>query len=1042
MTNHTQQDRSVNRSHRRLSRGSALATVATTGLLLTFVAPAASASASTRTVVPAGGVHAALPAAPPVGKLLVNGCTEGTATAACDLYAMSGTASVLSTSIPIWGFSSTGAALSATAPGPVLVVRQGDAVTMTLHNQLAGENVSLALPGQVGVKHAGADGDDTTGVAAGGNQTYTFTANRAGTFIYEAGHTANGTRQVAMGLAGALVVLPADGSAYGTPGTAYNDDGVVVLSEIDPALNAAPATFDMRNFQPKYRLINGKPFPASDPISTSDGRTVLLRLVNVGAQSHTMTLLGANQNLVAQDGHLMAYPASVVAQTVEPGATADTLVAVPTGAGAKYALYESAQHLDNNAQTTADPLQLAFGGMLTFIDTNAPLPSTDGVGPVPTSITVSPNPSDGLSAVTVRADLSDATTGGSNVTQAEFVIDDAVTTGAGFGTPMTGTFGGVSVTGVQGTISTTVLAALSAGKHTIFVRGLDSAGNWGVIGGAIFNLPKTGPQTTNGSVLDAPANGSADVAVSATGDDSAAGGTITDAEYFVDTVGANGTGTALAVNRTATIVSVDGTITAAAVAALSEGTHHVFVHSKDSLGLWGPTLDIPLPVDFTGPAVDAATVGPNPTNTVISDKSNPGYLVVSAQITDRDAGNALQNPIVDAEAFLDPKVANPAGGTGLQLLAVDGSLNSTTEAVYGLIPLSQVKPLANGVHHVFVRGQDSAGNWGPLFGVDLIVDKIAPVLGTLTASPNPTNGAPNVTLQAPLTEVNNLAVAEFWTGTVDPGVGKGTAVQFSTAVAGQVSAIVPVAGLASGTYQFNLRVQDKAGNWSTSKSVSVTVVRPNAIFSDTFDSGTLASWSSSTGTPSATSAAGIPSGGTNKGLQVTLPGGTSNAASYVTDTSPAVETTYHAKFSFNPNTLTSGTNPSSAVLTIFDAQTATNGTVFTVQYRVTGAQKQIRTVMSRSTGGAITGAWVNLAAGAHTVQVDWTAGPATGATAGSLKLSIDASNVQSLTGNTNTLRIETVRLGVISGFSVGSGSNRSAGTAWFDSFVSVRNLPF
>ena len=37
-------------------------------------------------------------------------------------------------------------------------------------------------------------------------------------------------------------------------------------------------------------------------------------------------------------------------------------------------------HLDNNGQHTADPLQFAFGGMLTFLDTNAPPPSTDGVG--------------------------------------------------------------------------------------------------------------------------------------------------------------------------------------------------------------------------------------------------------------------------------------------------------------------------------------------------------------------------------------------------------------------------------------------------------------------------------------------------------------------------------------------------------------------------------------------------------------------------------------------------------------------------------------
>ena len=61
---------------------------------------------------------------------------------------------------------------------------------------------------------------------------------------------------------------------------------MLVLSEIDPALNANPATFDMRSFAPKYRLINGKPFPAADPVSTDQDHKVLLRYVNVGSQTH------------------------------------------------------------------------------------------------------------------------------------------------------------------------------------------------------------------------------------------------------------------------------------------------------------------------------------------------------------------------------------------------------------------------------------------------------------------------------------------------------------------------------------------------------------------------------------------------------------------------------------------------------------------------------------------------------------------------------------------------------------------------------------
>ncbi|HZC52732.1 MAG TPA: hypothetical protein VE441_09575, partial [Mycobacterium sp.] len=529
------------------------------------------------------------------------------------------------------------------------------------------------------------------------------------------------------------------------------------------------------------------------------------------------------------------------------------------------------------------------------------------------------------------------------------------------------------------------------------------------------------------------ANGTVDVDVSATGDDSAAGGTITGAEYFVDTVGADGTGTSMTRNRTAMVVSLDATLTAATVHGLTEGTHHIYVHSKDSLNLWGPTLDIPLVVDLTGPAVDAASVGPNPSNGVLTDKSNPGYLVVSAQISDKDAGGQPQSNIADAEAFLDPTNPNPAGGTGLQLIAVDGALNSSTEAVYGLIPISQIRSLTNGTHHVFVRGQDAAGTWGPLYAINLIVDKTAPVLGTPTATPNPTNGAATITVTAPLTEATGLGSAEFWLGTTDPGVGHGTVVSVS-ASNGQAIVIIPTAGIASGVQRINIRVQDTAGNWSNAVNTSVTVSRPNGIFANNFEP-TDPAWSATTGTASNTAAAAMPNTnetGSTRGLQVTMAGGNANEASYRTDTSPSAETGYHARFVFNRNTLTPGTN-ANTVLTIFETRTATNGSVFALQYRMNGGTPQLRTVLTRSTGTRVNGAWVNLAAGRRTLQVDWLS-----ATAGSLLLKIDGVTVSTQSNvNTSTLRVETAMLGVTAGFTT-SNNGTTAGTAYFDTFVSTR----
>jgi hypothetical protein len=84
----------------------------------------------------------------------------------------------------------------------------------------------------------------------------------------------------------------------------------------------------------------------------------------------------------------------------------------------------------------------------------------------------------------------------------------------------------------------------------------------------------------------------------------------------------------------------------------------------------------------------------------------------------------------------------------------------------------------------------------------------------------------------------------------------------------------------------------------------------------------------------------------------------------------------------------------------------------------------------------VNGNWVGLGAGQRVLQVDWAAGPATGASAGSLVLKVDGTTVSRQNGNTSTLRVETVLLGVTAGVTAGAGS--PSGTAYFDSFVSTR----
>ena len=58
----------------------------------------------------------------------------------------------------------------------------------------------------------------------------------------------------------------------------------------------------MRNYKPKFWLINGKAYPQTATIDTSAGNEVLLRYVNAGQQPHTMALLGAYQKVLGKAG--------------------------------------------------------------------------------------------------------------------------------------------------------------------------------------------------------------------------------------------------------------------------------------------------------------------------------------------------------------------------------------------------------------------------------------------------------------------------------------------------------------------------------------------------------------------------------------------------------------------------------------------------------------------------------------------------------------------------------------------------------------------
>ncbi|HEX2911228.1 MAG TPA: multicopper oxidase family protein [Chloroflexia bacterium] len=925
-------------------------------------------------------------------------CTLDNGIRKCDLWAKtgsiqlpnlaSGTYTPDGKTVTIWGYSAT-AAGAAQLPGPTLIVNQGETVQITLHNGLA-ENTSLNLPGQPVAP-------DTTGATPGNTKTYTFTPGEAGTQLYEAGLTANGPKQVAMGLFGALIVRPSgNAGAIYDGATAFTDEGLFIFSEIDPALNANPSGFALRNFAPKYWLINGKPYTKDSDFPVQAGGNVALRYLNAGLMDHSVSTLGLSQTIVGIDGHKLDNPYGVVAETLTSGQTFDVLVAIPASAAqnTRYAIYDGARHLDNSGFSDSSH-QLYPGGMLSFLKVGTANSSGDSVGPSTTGLALTPVVSTGKNDLTLVGSISDASSGNANVISASYFFDST----SGSGTPVTISTPAPTVN-LSVTIPSASLIGLTTGQHTLYVRGVDANNNAGAFSSIVFTIDKDGP-VTSGSVSPAASNGSQDVVFSGTANDGANGNSkVVAAEYNLD----GGAMTSLTIDAAsqASTVPLTFTVSKTTVAALSQGSHTLNIHSKDYLGNWGSNLAVQFTVDKTGPAVTIQNIAPNPNNgSQVLDVNNLGVRL------DATATDTLSN-VVAGEIFLDSVKAD---GSGLPMQPVDGTFSSLSEKIYDLILLTDgIQNLTPGSHPVYVHAKDAAGNWGPATSVNLVIDKAAPTLSGLSVSPVSTTGSTSVTLGGTASDTasngspaSNITTVEWFDGT-DPGVGKATAITITPSTSVSFTTSINPSGWSVGSHVLSVRARDAAGNWSAVQTVTLTITLPaNIIFADGFESGNLSPWSSTAGATRLSVTAAAAQGGSTRGLQIAA--GTGSA--YVQDNSPANESVYNARFYFNPN----GAAFNGTTISLFQALNASNTVVARVELRLNNGIYQVRAGVLKNNGTTSYTAWTNVSNASHLLEIDWSAG-----TNATLNFSVDGSAVQPVTGVANTnYRVDTVRLGVVTG---------------------------
>ena len=199
------------------------------------------------------------------------------------------------------GVRKDGMAFNGMIPGPRIEGAVGDTIRVVLHNKLddaptAAHFHGLLVPNDMD----GVPGITQDPVMPGETFTYEFTLRNAGSHMYHSHFDA--AVQVPMGLLGAIVVR----------------DGTEEPVDVDEVmvLNDGPLGF----------TINGKDFPATQPVVAALGQKVRIRYMNEGLQIHPMHLHGMAQRVVARDGYPLPQPYLADTVLVGPGERIDVVV--------------------------------------------------------------------------------------------------------------------------------------------------------------------------------------------------------------------------------------------------------------------------------------------------------------------------------------------------------------------------------------------------------------------------------------------------------------------------------------------------------------------------------------------------------------------------------------------------------------------------------------------------------------------------------------------------------------------------------------------
>jgi FtsP/CotA-like multicopper oxidase with cupredoxin domain len=185
-----------------------------------------------------------------------------------------------------WGYNGS-------TPGPTIEAVEGDRARIFVTNRLP-EPTSVHWHGQIVPSGMdGVGGLSHPPIPPGQTFVYEFEVQDRGTFMYHSHF--DEMVQIAMGMQGLFVVHPRGGARP-------DRDYALMLSEwfIEPG-QARPDPLEMSDFN--VLTMNGKAFPATEPLVAETGERVRIRLANLGPMNHhPIHLHGHHFRVVATDG--------------------------------------------------------------------------------------------------------------------------------------------------------------------------------------------------------------------------------------------------------------------------------------------------------------------------------------------------------------------------------------------------------------------------------------------------------------------------------------------------------------------------------------------------------------------------------------------------------------------------------------------------------------------------------------------------------------------------------------------------------------------